>query len=74
MGSKRNNGIIDKEEKLLRPKNLFELRYEEVFRFIKQRMILKLVFLIYGQCFYEKREDVFETSEKFLKENEMKKV
>ena len=38
--------FIDKEERLLRPKNLFEPAPEKVFRFIIQRMILKLGFLI----------------------------
>ena len=38
--------FIDKEERLLRPKNLFEPAPGKVFRFIKQRMILKLEFLI----------------------------
>ena len=38
--------FIDKEERLLRPKNLFEPAPGKGFKYIKQRMILKLVFLI----------------------------
>ena len=42
-GIKKIMEFIDSEERLLRPKNLFEpAPGEKDFRFIKQRMILKL--------------------------------
>ena len=66
--------FIDKEERLLRPKNLFEPAPGKGFQIYKTKNDIKIgVLNLMGNVFMKKCEDVFEASQKFLKENEMKK-
>ena len=66
--------FIDKEERLLRPKNLFEPAPGKGFQIYKTKNDIKIgVLNLMGNVFMKKCEDVFEVSQKFLKENEMKK-
>jgi metallophosphoesterase (TIGR00282 family) len=64
---------IDKEEKLLRPKNLFEPAPGKGFNIYTTGNNLKIgVLNIMGNVFMKKCEDVFEVSKKFLNENKLK--
>ena len=66
--------FIDKEERLLRPKNLFEPAPGKGFQIYKTKNDIKIgVLNLMGNVFMKKCEDVFEASQKFLKENEIKK-
>ena len=66
--------FIDKEERLLRPKNLFEPAPGKGFQIYYTKNDIKIgVLNLMGNVFMKKCEDVFEVSQKFLKENEMKK-
>ncbi len=66
--------FIDQEERLLRPKNLFEPAPGKGFQIYKIKNDIKIgVLNLMGNVFMKKCEDVFETSQKFLKENEIKK-
>ena len=66
--------FIDKEERLLRPKNLFEPAPGKGFEIYNTKNDIKIgVLNLMGNVFMKKCEDVFEVSQKFLKENEMKK-
>ena len=66
--------FIDKDERLLRPKNLFEPAPGKGFQIYKTNNDIKIgVLNLMGNVFMKKCEDVFEASQKFLKENEMKK-
>ncbi len=64
---------IDKEEKLLRPKNLFEPAPGKGFNIYTTGNNLKIgVLNLMGNVFMKKCEDVFEVSKKFLNENKLK--
>ena len=65
---------IEKEERLLRPKNLFEPAPGKGFNVYKTNNNIKIgVLNLMGNVFMKKCEDVFQASEKFLKENKLKK-
>ena len=64
---------IDKEEKLLRPKNLFEPAPGKGFNiYITEQKVKIGVLNLMGNVFMKKCEDVFEISQKFLKEYKLK--
>ena len=73
MGSKRNYEFIDKEKRLLRPKNLFEPAPGKGFQIYKTKNDIKIgVLNLMGNVFMKKCDDVFEASQKFLKEKNEK--
>ena len=64
---------IDKEERLLRPKNLFEPAPGKGFNIYTTDDDVKIgVLNLMGNVFMKKSEDVFEVSKKFLNENKLK--
>ena len=64
---------IDKEERLLRPKNLFEPAPGKGFNIYKTAKDIKIgVLNLMGNVFMKKCEDVFEVSKKFLNKNKLK--
>ena len=64
---------IDKEERLLRPKNLFEPAPGKGFNIYKTNDNIKIgVLNLMGNVFMKKCEDVFKVSKKFLNENKLK--
>ncbi len=64
---------IDKEERLLRPKNLFEPAPGKGFNIYKTQNNIKIgVLNLMGNVFMKKCDDVFETSKKFLNEYKLK--
>ena len=66
--------FIDKEERLLRPKNLFEPSPGKGFHIYKTKNDIKIgVLNLMGNVFMKKCEDVFTISEKFMKQFELKK-
>ena len=66
-------GYIDKEERLLRPKNLFEPAPGKGFNIYVTDNNIKIgVLNLMGNVFMKKCEDVFEVSKKFLNENKLK--
>ena len=66
--------FIDKEERLLRPKNLFEPVPGKGFKIYNTTNDIKIgVLNLMGNVFMKKSEDVFEASQKFLKNNQLKK-
>ena len=66
--------FIDKENRLLRPKNLFEPSPGKGFEiFTIQEKIRIGVLNLMGNIFMKKSDDVFETSRKFLDEYKLKK-
>ena len=66
--------FIDKEERLLRPKNLFEPAPGKGFEIYNIKNDIKIgVLNLMGNVFMKKCEDVFEVSQKFLKDNKLKK-
>ena len=66
--------FIDKEDRLLRPKNLFEPAPGKGFNIYITKDNFKIgVLNLMGNVFMKKCEDVFEISEKFLKKFELKK-
>jgi metallophosphoesterase (TIGR00282 family) len=65
---------IDKENKLLRPENLIHPSPGKGFEVFRSKNDFKIgVLNLMGNVFMKKCEDVFETSEKFLKKNNLKK-
>ena len=65
---------INKEERLLRPKNLFEPSPGKGFNIFKSKKGIKIgVLNLMGNVFMKKCEDVFEVSEKFMREYKLKK-
>ena len=66
--------FIDKENRLLRPKNLFEPSPGKGFEIftIKEKVRIGVLNLI-GNVFMKKSDDVFETSRKFLDKYKLKK-
>ena len=61
---------IDKENRLLRPYNLFEPSPGKGFEIYKTQTNINVgVLNLMGNVFMKKCEDVFETSKKFLKEH-----
>jgi metallophosphoesterase (TIGR00282 family) len=65
---------IDKEERLLRPKNLFEPAPGKGFNIYTTKEDVKIgVLNLMGNVFMKKCDDVFEISEKFMKQFELKK-
>ncbi len=64
---------IDKEERLLRPKNLFEPAPGKGFNIYITKNDIKIgVLNLMGNVFMKKCEDVFQVSEKFLNHNKLK--
>ena len=64
---------IDKEARLLRPKNLFEPAPGKGFHIYKSKENIKIgVLNLMGNVFMKKCEDVFEISEKFMKQYKLK--
>ena len=65
--------FIDKEERLLRPKNLFEPSPGKGFHIYNVKENVKIgVLNLMGNVFMKKSEDVFEISQKFIKEHKLK--
>ena len=65
--------FIEKEERLLRPKNLFEPAPGKGFNIYKTEQNIKIgVLNLMGNVFMKKCDDVFEVSQKFLKEHKLK--
>jgi metallophosphoesterase (TIGR00282 family) len=65
--------FIDKEEKLLRPKNLFEPAPGKGFNIYETKDNIKIgVLNLMGNVFMKKCDDVFEISEKFMKQHKLK--
>ena len=65
--------FIDKEERLLRPKNLFEPAPGKGFNIYKTKEDVRIgVLNLMGNVFMKKCDDVFRTSEKFMKQNKLK--
>ena len=66
--------FIEKEERLLRPQNLFEPAPGKGFNIYITKENIKIgVLNLMGNIFMKKCEDVFEISEKFMKEYKFKK-
>jgi metallophosphoesterase (TIGR00282 family) len=66
-------GFIDKENRLLRPKNLFEPSPGKGFEVYTTEQNIKIgVLNLMGNVFMKKCDDVFEISEKFLKKYKLK--
>ena len=66
--------FIDKEDRLLRPKNLFEPSPGKGFGIFNTKKNLKIgVLNLMGNIFMKKCENVFEASEKFVKKYKLKK-
>ena len=64
---------IDNENRLLRPKNLFEPAPGKGFEVFQNEKNIKIgVLNLMGNVFMKKCDDVFEISEKFLKEHKLK--
>ena len=64
---------IDKENRLLRPKNLFEPAPGKGFNIYNTKEDIKVgVLNLMGNVFMKKCEDVFEVSEKFMKQYKLK--
>ena len=62
--------FIDKDERLLRPKNLFEPAPGKGFEIYNTKNNIRIgVLNLMGNVFMKKCEDVFQTSKKFLNEN-----
>ncbi|MDC0445827.1 TIGR00282 family metallophosphoesterase [Candidatus Pelagibacter sp.] len=65
--------FIDKEDKLLRPKNLFEPAPGKGFNIYETKDKIKIgVLNLMGNVFMKKCDDVFEVSEKFMKQYKLK--
>ena len=65
--------FIDKEERLLRPKNLYKPAPGKGFNIYNIKSNIKIgVLNLMGNVFMKKCEDVFEISEKFLKQYKLK--
>ncbi|MDA7576557.1 YmdB family metallophosphoesterase [Candidatus Pelagibacter sp.] len=65
--------FIDKEERLLRPKNLYEPAPGKGFNIYNTKENIKIgVLNLMGNVFMKKCEDVFEISEKFMKQYKLK--
>ena len=66
---------IEKESRLLRPKNLFEPAPGSGFEIFKMQNNIKIgVLNLMGNVFMKKCNDVFDTSKKFLEKFELKKT
>ena len=66
--------FIDKDKRLLRPKNLFEPSPGKGFNIYNVKGEIKIgVLNLMGNVFMKKCEDVFESSQKFMKEYKLKK-
>jgi len=66
--------FIEKESRLLRPKNLFEPAPGKGFEIYQAQNNIKVCVLnLMGNVFMKKCDDVFETSEKFMKDYKLKK-
>ena len=64
---------IDKENRLLRPKNLFEPAPGKGFQIYTTKKDIKIgVLNLMGNVFMKKCEDVFECADKFLNEHKLK--
>ena len=65
--------FIDKEERLLRPKNLFEPAPGKGFNVYSTKEGVKIgVLNLMGNVFMKKCEDVFDVSEQFMKQHKLK--
>ena len=66
--------FIDKEERILRPKNLYEPSPGKGFQIYNTKKNIKIgVLNLMGNVFMKKSEDVFKISEEFIKEHKLKK-
>ena len=65
--------FIDKENRLLRPKNLFEPAPGKGLKFIQLQRIKIGVLNLMGNVFMKKCDDVFEISKKFIDQYKLKK-
>ena len=65
--------FIDSENRLLRPKNLFEPAPGNGFQVFYYKRRFKVRFKSYGKCFYKKCDDVFKASEKFINNYKLRK-
>jgi metallophosphoesterase (TIGR00282 family) len=66
--------FIDKEKRLLRPKNLYEPAPGKGFNIYETKEKIKIgVLNLMGNVFMKKCEDVFKVSEKFMKQHNLKK-
>ncbi len=65
---------IEREDRLLRPENLFEVSPGKGFRVYNVKNGLKIgVLNLMGNVFMKKSEDVFKVAEKFISNNKLKK-
>ena len=65
--------FIDKEQRLLRPKNLYEPAPGKGFNIYETKEKIKIgVLNLMGNVFMKKCEDVFDASEKFMKQHKLK--
>ena len=66
--------FIDKEKRLLRPRNIFEPAPGKGFEIFKSKKNFKIgVLNLMGNVFMKKCEDVFDTSKKFIEKYSLKK-
>ena len=73
MGSERNSPHIEKEDRLLRPRNLFAASPGKGFGIFTAKNEMKVgVLNLMGNVFMKKCEDAFEIAEKFLQKYRLK--
>ena len=71
---KETNKHIEKENRLLRPENLIQVSPGKGFGIYKTKNGLKVgVLNLMGNIFMKKSDDVFETAQKFISNNKLKK-
>ena len=71
---KETSKYIEKENRLLRPKNLIQVSPGKGFGIYKTKNGLKVgVLNLMGNIFMKKSDDVFETAQKFISNNKLKK-
>ena len=71
---KETSSYIERENRLLRPKNLFEPSPGKGFKIFNAKNGFKIgVLNLMGNVFMKKCEDVFKEAERFIKNNELKK-
>ena len=74
MGSKETAVYIEKENRLLRPKNLIQPSPGKGFGIYDSKNGLRIgVLNLMGNIFMKKCEDVFQSAEKFISKNKLKK-
>ena len=72
-GIKKLMKFIDSENRLLRPKNLFEPAPGNGFEILLQRKFKDQGLNLMGNVFMKKCDDVFKASEKFINNYKLKK-